>query len=239
MRPLSGASLLSAWEQGQSQHPVDRALTLLAAGWPEASFEELAGLSIGRRDARLLALRRATFGEVLRGFVSCPVCAEALELELRTSELLLQDPEVDAGGDFTMTVDGRDLRFRLPDSRDLAAAAVCAGAEEASARIADRCFLATTTGDPPPAALTAALATAMAAADPQADLSLALRCAACAHEWSDALDVQGFFWSEIDAAAVRLLDDVDRLARVYGWSEAEILAMSPRRRRRYLELAGR
>lgn len=239
MRALSAAGLLSAWEQGHSQHPVDRALTLLAAGWPEAGFEELAGLSLGQRDARLLALRRASFGEVLPAFVSCPACAQPLELELRASELLLEEPEGGRGGEYTASLDGLELRFRLPDSRDLAGAAGCASAEEVRGLIIERCLLAGQGGGAPSAATAAALSKAMAAVDPQADVSLSLCCATCRHVWSENLDILSFFWSEIEAAAARLLEEVDRLARAYGWSEAEILALSPHRRRHYLELSGR
>ena len=38
--------------------------------------------------------------------------------------------------------------------------------------------------------------------------------------------------------ATRLLGEVHTLARAYHWREAEILAMSSRRRQAYLELAG-
>jgi hypothetical protein len=35
--------------------------------------------------------------------------------------------------------------------------------------------------------------------------------------------------------ARRILQQVDALARVYGWNEAEILSLSQKRRQRYLE----
>ena len=49
-------------------------------------------------------------------------------------------------------------------------------------------------------------------------------------------DIAGFFWAELDAWARRLLREIHTLARFYGWSEAEILALSPLRRRCYLEM---
>ena len=51
---------------GQDQHPLDRALTLLAA-CPELTRDELAALSVGQRGglARLLTLRERTFGPAL------------------------------------------------------------------------------------------------------------------------------------------------------------------------------
>ncbi len=43
-------------------------------------------------------------------------------------------------------------------------------------------------------------------------------------------------WREIHAWAKRQLDEVHTLASAYGWSEADILAMSASRRRRYVSL---
>ena len=65
MRALSAPELLSVWERGQAQPPVQRTLTLLAAACPGILPDALAELSIGQRDARLLTLREWTFGPQL------------------------------------------------------------------------------------------------------------------------------------------------------------------------------
>ena len=49
------------------------------------------------------------------------------------------------------------------------------------------------------------------------------------------LDVPGLFWIELRSLARRLLSDVHELASRYGWSESEILGLSARRRRAYIE----
>ena len=49
------------------------------------------------------------------------------------------------------------------------------------------------------------------------------------------LDPVAFLWAELDGWARRLAGEVHLLAAVYGWGEAEILAMSPPRRRLYLD----
>jgi hypothetical protein len=69
MRPLSPQDLLLVWERGQRQHPMDRALTLLSAAYPDRKSAELAQLSIGQRDSLLLSLRSRTFGDTLKGFI--------------------------------------------------------------------------------------------------------------------------------------------------------------------------
>ncbi len=57
MRNLSAAELLTAWERALGQSPVQQALVLLAAAYPEHSPEQLAQFSVGQRDACLLTLR--------------------------------------------------------------------------------------------------------------------------------------------------------------------------------------
>jgi hypothetical protein len=45
-----------------------------------------------------------------------------------------------------------------------------------------------------------------------------------------------FFWKEINHWANRILREVHLLASTYGWSEADILALTPTRRQWYLAL---
>jgi hypothetical protein len=72
--------------------------------------------------------------------------------------------------------------------------------------------------------------------DPQADVQLGVSCPACSHRWYATFDILSFLWSELGEWAVRTLRDVHQLATAYGWSERDILALSPIRRRHYLEM---
>ncbi len=76
----------------------------------------------------------------------------------------------------------------------------------------------------------------LAAADPLAEVRLDFKCPACGETFAESLDLATFLWSELEARAERLLLDVHLLAREYGWSEAEVLALSPVRRNFYLEM---
>jgi hypothetical protein len=60
----------------------------------------------------------------------------------------------------------------------------------------------------------------------------------CTYSWHAAFDIATYLATEVHTWASRQLREVHDLARAYGWSEAEILAMSPTRRRAYLELLG-
>ena len=66
MQSLSAAQLVGVWERGVGQSSLDRALTMLADAYPEMTRAELAALSVGERDARLLALRERLFGGALK-----------------------------------------------------------------------------------------------------------------------------------------------------------------------------
>jgi hypothetical protein len=72
--------------------------------------------------------------------------------------------------------------------------------------------------------------------DPGADVRIGLSCPACQHGWTLGFDIVSFIWGEIEDWAQRLLADVHVLAQAYGWSERDILALSPTRRQLYLEM---
>jgi hypothetical protein len=66
-------------------------------------------------------------------------------------------------------------------------------------------------------------------------VSARLVCAACGAGWQAPFSVQGFLCQALGEWAGLLLDDVHELAAGYGWSEPEILALGPERRRGYLQ----
>jgi len=236
MRVPSALELIGAWERGEAQHPVDRALTLLAAACPELTFDELAALSIGRRDSALLALREALFGPRLDCFALCPHCDARLEFNLDAREFAAR------GKDEATEFDVENLRvkIRAPNSLDLAAAAVAGDVAAARRLLLQRCILPAQDGassmvDEWSESALEALAEKLAQTETQADISLDVTCAGCGHIWQLAFDIASFLWSEVSALARRYLRDVHILAWAYGWSEADILALSPARRQFYIE----
>ncbi|WNE94948.1 hypothetical protein PS467_06095 [Streptomyces luomodiensis] len=87
-----------------------------------------------------------------------------------------------------------------------------------------------------PEAVQRRLAEAAERADPAADVTLNVTCPACGAATRAELDIASYLWAELDHWARDLLLDVHLLATAYGWSEPQILALSPLRRRYYLEL---
>jgi hypothetical protein len=241
MRALSSSELLEVWERGQWAAPARRALLLLEAAAPEAGPEALARLPVGRRDADLLRLREFTFGPRLVGGVDCAGCGERLELDFRAEEVrAAAGPAADDC--FTSKVGDYEVSFRLPNSLDLLEVASRADAADARRLLFERCVNAALRGgsrvEPeslPPEVL-ADVSEKMSQADPQGDVLLSMSCPACGREWRAIFDIVSFFWSEVEAWARRTLQEVHVLASAYGWREADTLALSPQRRRLYLEM---
>jgi hypothetical protein len=242
MRALSDNDILAIWETGAGQHPLDRALTILAGAAADGGCARLASLSLGERDLQIWDLRARTFGPEVEALTQCPVCSEAIEFQFAVADVRVASPDSPAK-EHEVSVNEWSVRFRLPDSRDLAA--IVAGGhrrDRAVSELAARCFIgveqrgSSASFSELPVEVWEAVERKMAMLDPQAEVRFALSCPACGHTWNALFDIVSFFWSEISALALRLLREVDVLARAYGWRESEILALSPARRQAYLEL---
>ena len=228
-----GAALLDLWEQAGLLGPVERAVALAAAAPPPAAPDEVAALPVGRRDARLLRLRTALAGPSVEAPAACPACGEQAALVLDAADLLAAEAGASPPG--PLEVDGAVVRWRPPDSRDLAAAAATGDPAAAEQVLLHRCVTGVEGEIPEP--VRAAVADAMAAADPLAEVLVDVTCPSCATAFAADLDLAALAWAEVSARARRLLHDVDLLARSYGWTEAEILALGETRRATYVGLA--
>ena len=242
MQIPGAAQLIGVWEQGAARHPVHQALALLAAAYPEKTPEDLAALPLGRRDAYLLEFREALFGPALDCYAECPRCQARLEFQVNIKDLLFErsagESEPVAGelhrGDLY-------LRYRAPNSADLSALLNCSDVASARASLIAGCVVEARRGDEMlavgdiPASAIEELSSKLGESESCADISFALRCAPCGHDWQLGFDIVAFLWNEITSLAKRYLYEVHALAWAYGWSEADILAMSPVRRRFYLE----
>ncbi len=248
MRPLDASELLNAWEHGLNQPILQRALILITAACPELDSDAVARLSIGARDARLLQLREWMFGPQMFNTAQCPQCGGRVEWEGKTTDLRIQTVgDADSAKEFSLEMDGYRLRFRLPTSMDIAAvmAAAQSDSDIGTSDLVRRCVVsADCTGkacdltDLPETAFDA-LSRQIEKLDPQAEIRTALTCPECSHQWEVLFDIASFLWTEINNWAERTLRTVHRLASAYGWTEREILNLSPVRRQLYLGMVNR
>ncbi|HEY1630537.1 MAG TPA: hypothetical protein VGF56_04440 [Rhizomicrobium sp.] len=215
---------------------AERGLALLGLGSPGTQAGTLADLSIGARDGALLSLREAMFGAGIEGCADCPACGETMELNFSTHDLASSTPRSDAP--IALAAEGYDVTLRRVTTRDLLAR----DSGDARRGLLARCLIAAKQGETDvtaaalPTPVIDAASQALAKADPQADIQLSIGCSACGHGWQAPFDIVSYLWSELESWAVRTLRDVHTLARAYGWREADILAMSPARRKFYLEM---
>ncbi len=233
---ITELALLSAWENGYGRPAPDRAVTLAAAvsGLPA---DYVADLPLGACDRLLLELREQCFGARLDGLARCPRCGTELDVGLDVDELRAEGvcgaDELRAGGASgadggrAVEVAGRTVTLRALTSRDIGS---CGGDRD---RLLARCLV----GEPvPPAAeVLDAVEARLDALDPQAARTIDLDCPSCRVSWAASVDVTEFVWTEVDRFARRLLHDIHTLATAYGWREADVLAISPARRRFYLQ----
>ena len=232
---ISAERLLQVWERGQLQAPVEKALTLLAAAYPDATREELAMLSIGRRDASLLTLREQLFGSQLSSLTDCPACGERLELNFNLADVRATSLPSDAP--LSLSESGYELELRLPNSLDLLRLTDCSTVAEMRSRLFEEC-VGTREGavSELPAEVVELAIERMGEADPQADVEVDLNCPECGNVWQSCFDIVSYLWTELHAWARQMLCEVHLLASNYGWREKEILRMSAPRRRGYLEI---
>ena len=114
---LDDASLITAWENGYGRPPYQQALVLLSLASPNETVDELMKLSLGIRDAKLLALRRKLFGSRIESLANCPECNETIELDFSVADISVQHDQCSNLGE--IEIDGYRIQFRVPTSRDL------------------------------------------------------------------------------------------------------------------------
>lgn len=235
---LTAHAILDVWERGRSATPARRALLVLGA----AGIEDAASHTLARRDRALLREHVECFGPDLEAVVACPDCGEALEFGVPAVALADAADHERCGDDAWASVQGAVAATLRPlTAADVAEASELGELEAAQATMLERA-VAGVSRDGCPVALWALdeaereqLGAAAERFQPE-PLELGLTCVACGHAWGAPLDVMAFLWAEIDASARRLLSEVDVLARTYGWSERDILALGERRRLTYLRL---
>jgi hypothetical protein len=199
-------------------------------------------MSVGDRDALLLWVRRITFGDEIQCTVVCPgpECGQKLDFSLSVDELLAPREESSKVFESHVSSAGTEhrVRYRPVNGADLEfVAAAVPGDEPASAMLARRCLIAIN-GEPVghiPESLLSSLSRLLLDADPHAELRLQFRCPECDLGFESIFDVGAFLGTELSDVR-RLYREVHVLAFHYHWSERDILALTPRRRRLYLDL---
>lgn len=242
--------LLTLWEQGLQAPRRQRDDALLACAHAAPPPQAL-----GQRQVALLAAHAQWFGPALALRSACPACQAELAWEVDSAALSQTLAQMPAGSaEPGLTHAGGRLHLRAPQADDVDRA-VAAGPQAYADALLAACVAswqpepATAPDAAPdtacaplpapadwPADLREAALARLEALDPAASVSFALDCPACGQAWDAPLDPGAALWRKVQAAAERLLQEIDLLARAYGWREADVLALSPLRRAAYLQL---
>jgi hypothetical protein len=209
------AHLLSAWEAAARLPRAARGAALADAGL-DLPISEAAALAVGTY--------AEAFGATADCVLECDACGQELDVTVPLAEL-------DAPGGAEVAVG--ELTVRAPTTRDLLAA------RDGDDLLA-RCVSA---GDAPvdPAGLGGELRDAVEAAAEElsglAAIVVRAECPDCGAQVSAPLDPGLLLWDRVASAVPAALGEVAELALAFGWSEQDVLALTPLRRRAYLELA--
>lgn len=240
MKMLSPIELLDIRDACLHLSPLDKSLYLLGILY-ETNSSNIAQLSVGERDARLLAFRKSIFGARLINMAHCPHCNGIVEWEASVDDMRLQDITPDGQAKILrLESNGYTIHFRLPNSDDIIKAISRGSSIDASAFISS-CVLRVDQQEQKapeilPENVLDEISKRMAEADPQADLTMLLSCPECNNQWQAPFDILQYLWLEIESWARRMLKEVAVMAKHFGWSEREILSLSPIRRQQYLEI---
>ena len=235
-----GDRVLRAWERGAGRSAAVRAALALEIISPEFISPGGHSTTLFARDDALMRLRMSLLGSQVDAVVQCPGCATEFDLPLDLAALTGSRPApasvpVEAGG-FVALV-------RPPTAQDLERIPLDMPTEALAEALFLSCVESATRDGHPvePTALPPEIRTEASAAlsargmeSPSADMT----CGECGHRWQAPLDIAGVLSRDIDTWALRQLDEVHRIASAYHWRESEILALSPARRRFYLDAIG-
>jgi hypothetical protein len=222
MRPglQDPATLLAAWEAGErAPEPVRGAAVLEAVdggAWLDRTVPEVA-VEAARALAGTLAL-----------VLTCGQCGTVLDLELPVAEMVgtgvaAVERELSSG----------PVSVRCPTGRDLLAAA---GRPDARDVLLERCVVG---GQAFAAEDLELVEEAFDELAGDAVPEVQTQCPECGEQVIGVVDAARLLWQQVAAIGPGLLQEVAALAAAYGWTEPEILALSPARRNAYLRLADR
>jgi len=210
-------------------------------------------LSVVDRDLLSLHLRMLTFGQEIWGITHCSheSCDAKLDFtfDLSCLKVLPRPPQTLESSTVSIGEKQVEISFREPNGLDQAAIADIMSSDPYKAwlTLLARClvkwedadFVTTEIlGDLPRETLLA-IDRVMAAGMGSLDRDIEFTCTECRHNFSATIDIQSYFWQELQYSSQNLWEEIHHLAFFYHWSEADILTLPRWKRKMYLGFIGR
>lgn len=215
----TGSAILDIYGQGMAADPAGRAALLCAAAGGDALR-----LSIADTDRTILNWLHTAFDGPQEAVLTCEECGEDVEFTLPDGFAL--PARKNQGDRLVVVFAGKHYDLRFPRLGDIRSGTVCRTALCDDAPWEDPAF-------------EAAAQSALLEADPGFEIELKLECGACGAVQLRMLDIAGFAWARLEQSARQAVREIAKLARAFGWSEAELTAMTPERRAIWLAEIGK
>ena len=188
---------------------------------------DIQNLPVAFHDRLLAFVYRAELGDSVKARAACPDCGESFEFGFSLADLLATQDEAAAAvglpdGEGRWTAPGR-LRLRPPTLAD-------AGAGSGAA------LLERLAGTPVPPELVEDMAAFLEAASPLLSVDISTRCPGCEADRQVRFDLPRFLVDALAGERPFLIRETHLVAARYGWSHAEILALSREDRRAFAAL---
>lgn len=253
LRPFTGQEqrMLASFPQSTPVATITtellcRCLTRLGS-LPAINRNMIKGLLVGDREFLLLKLYQMTFGNNLLALLNCPAegCGESLEFPISLDACVLEACPISSRIWPLRTSEKGDcsIRFRLPTGGDQEALSTCCDAEAdvLQQRLLMACCAEadSTVAENLSPEEQACIEHQMNRLAPQFEVEVEASCPACGSGFSTCIDIPYLALAEMKINEADLDWEIHHLAWHYHWPETEILALTPGRRRRYIELVQR
>lgn len=201
------------------------------------SLEAVRGLSVGDRQFLMRELAAQIDADPIWVHLNCGSCDGKMDVCFRYADLPVKNATAEFP-EFTLRLGKKSLRVRVPNGADQEAIAALPHSEPALAFLLQRIALPTGKNSVDfswDATAAQAVEAAVEAAAPELGTTLVAPCPHCAAENQVAVDLYAF----IGRAGREWLMEIHQIASAYHWTEEQILALPPPRRKYYLALIDR
>jgi len=216
-------------------------------------YFELLDITIGDRTVILLNLQKIMFGEIMHCEMCCQMCKKAVFIDIPISNLLQNFIEVSASKtEFEINIDNFLLKVRLPTTKDQEAlisleknnnknnntAATMLDYGENFAR-----SLILTSKPKLPEKLSEEflnkLGLQIQKLESLSDILINIECHSCKDVIQTPFFIEDFIFKELSFRQKLFEQEIHWLALYYHWNEHDILSLSMKQRKRYVQLITR
>lgn len=257
MRPVTGEDEAALLDAPRHLLPAEKTTLILTrlldsiGTLSPVSEDHVRQLTIGDRERLVFAICISTFSEEMDLVSRCPFeeCGALSEMTLNLNELVYLNPDNKPADSFEINASTNDgpltVHFRMPTGYDQEKAGqqlIKTPDAPVEQELIEACILEVRNNQEKIfpnqhllQVLKPQIEAAWSALDPASDPFAKINCPECGRDYTAILDALSLLLTGLENRG-DLFDQVHRLARVYHWSEGEVLSLTFDRRQRYLDI---